>query len=67
MANNKVIINVDYCKGCGICVSVCPAKILKINEDFKVEVIAEEKCMGCGICEVYCPDFAIIIKKEVKV
>ncbi|MGB9793751.1 MULTISPECIES: 4Fe-4S binding protein [Caldisericum] len=66
MAKNRVIINKDFCKGCGICVSVCPAKILRIGEDFKVEVVNEERCMGCGMCEVFCPDFAILIKKEVK-
>ncbi len=67
MGKNKVIVNKDYCKGCGICVSVCPVKILKIGEDFKVEVENEEKCIGCGMCELYCPDFAIIVKKGITV
>ena len=38
----KVTINQDRCKGCGLCVSVCPKKVLaldtgKLNEsDFSL-------------------------------
>lgn len=28
----KVTFNEDICKGCGLCVEVCPKKILKIDE-----------------------------------
>lgn len=32
--NQKVIgINLDYCKGCGICANVCPPKVSAIRMD----------------------------------
>ncbi len=63
----KIIIDVDCCKSCGICVELCPMKILRISNNVNkygyryVEVIDESKCTGCRICERYCPDFAIYI------
>ncbi|MGC8645268.1 MAG: 4Fe-4S binding protein [Thermoplasmata archaeon] len=34
MQGEKTIsINYDYCKGCGICASVCPLKIITMEEE----------------------------------
>ena len=58
------------CKGCGICVSKCPAKILAISgrRNAKgaevVEVTEEEKCTACGSCQDLCPDLAIWVCNE---
>jgi len=32
LEDDHVKINYDYCKGCGICVSVCPVKAIKMEE-----------------------------------
>jgi len=65
------IINEKLCKGCGICVGVCPKQVLiisptKINTKGLniAEVQAPEKCIGCELCETVCPDFAITIVEE---
>ncbi len=34
MAKAKVNINQEFCKGCGLCVNICPKKILVIGNDF---------------------------------
>ncbi len=58
----RVIINQDWCKGCGICIFFCPKKILEAEGlDQKVRVTDESLCINCGLCEVHCPDFAIQI------
>lgn len=61
----KVLINEEWCKGCEICVDVCPKHILKMR-DFVAVVEDEEDCTGCMLCEQLCPDFAIEIKSPEK-
>ena len=54
-----------YCKGCEICVKLCPTATLEIK-DFKVHVVRIEDCNGCTLCEVRCPDFAIEVSNPDK-
>ena len=58
MAIPIIEINEKYCKGCGICVTFCPAKVLAL-ENFKAKAIKPEACVKCMQCELRCPDFAI--------
>ncbi len=60
---NKVITEIDWCKGCGICVAFCPRKVLELKNN-KVYVIDNEKCNECGVCEEKCPDFAIYLRRR---
>ena len=53
----------QWCKGCDICVRMCPQKCLDLNEEQVVEFVRGEDCTGCRICEWLCPDFAIKIHK----
>ena len=58
-------VNVDFCKGCGICVEFCPPVALEMSKGFNAKgyhtpVLSHpELCTGCDLCGVYCPDFAI--------
>ncbi len=64
MAKGKVAatvtIDVDTCKGCELCIYVCPPQVLKMSEDFnKVGYqypILLEGCTGCENCARICPD-----------
>jgi len=60
-------IDTDGCKGCGLCVSVCPKNVLEISNDVNVKgyfpayQARPEDCIHCAICCVMCPDVAISI------
>ena len=62
MKNKKLVINLKWCKGCGICAEFCPTKCLVVKE--KVEITDIEKCIKCGQCENRCPDYAIYLEEE---
>ena len=59
----KLVINTDWCKGCGICVAFCPKKVLTLQKE-KVALLDRENCILCGQCELRCPDYAIFIEEE---
>lgn len=61
-----VNVNTKFCKGCEICVQVCPKDILSINDRLKAEVQNVDQCTGCLSCEIYCPDFAIAVREVAK-
>lgn len=66
----KVEVLSEYCKSCGLCVSVCPKKILTIGDKanrkgyYPVVVSEPEQCIGCSMCGVMCPDLAIEVYRE---
>ena len=66
----KVTINQDRCKGCGLCVSVCPRKVLaldtaKLNrKGYNPSApVRPEDCIGCAMCAMMCPDCVITVEK----
>jgi len=54
----KINIIKEWCKGCEICVEVCPRDVLEMK-DFVAKVKDISRCTGCMLCELLCPDFAI--------
>jgi NAD-dependent dihydropyrimidine dehydrogenase PreA subunit len=60
-ARGKVTINVDECKGCGLCVESCPPKCLELAEELSSYGVHPahyrgNECSGCGICFYCCPE-----------
>jgi len=71
MAGRRGILHiaVDSCKGCGLCVSVCPEAVLTIDEShvnlkgyYPVAVESEENCIACLSCALICPDCIFTIE-----
>ena len=67
-----VVVNDDWCKGCGFCYTFCPRQVLDKSKEFNTKgyyppvVIAADRCVGCRLCEALCPDFAIYVREEPK-
>ncbi len=66
----KVTFREDRCKGCKLCVDVCPKKIVFIQDDVlngkgyhPAGVKDMEKCIGCAFCATICPDCVITVER----
>lgn len=64
-----IYIDQRLCKGCKLCLSVCPKDVFSISQEVNQKgynfAVAEnpERCIVCKKCETYCPDFAIYVEK----
>ena len=69
MAKGTVLVDVDRCKGCELCTTVCSAQVLHMGHDRfnargyrPVELVDPEgKCTGCAICALICPDVVLTV------
>lgn len=68
----KVMFYEEKCKGCRLCTTVCPKKIVVINTEklnlkgFHPAGVPDadmEKCIGCAFCATICPDCVIEVEK----
>ena len=71
MAKIKGAIKVDVekCKGCGLCVVACPTNVLALANEvngkgYNYAYMANpEACIGCVSCGLVCPDSVIEVYK----
>ncbi len=56
-------ISSDTCKGCGLCVSICPKHVLVLDETcvnqigyHPVRLTDPSDCTSCALCARICPD-----------
>jgi 2-oxoglutarate ferredoxin oxidoreductase subunit delta len=71
LATGLIEINVELCKDCKLCMSVCPHQLIESSDQlnqkgyysafFSEKQIKKEerKCTGCGLCAISCPEIAI--------
>ena len=66
----KVTFNEVKCKGCELCVTACPKKIVVMAKDrlnnkgfHPAEVLEMDKCTGCKSCALMCPDTVIVVER----
>jgi len=65
----KAKIDKEICKGCGLCVTACPKKIIALSKTeinkqgyFAAEITDIDACIGCAFCAIMCPDVAIKVE-----
>ncbi len=64
----RIVIDDTLCKGCYLCISVCPNECITIADTLNEKgyhpaqftgACGNRSCTGCALCAVICPDIAI--------
>lgn len=65
----KIVIDTERCKGCGLCIAVCPKNSIVVSQESNKNGYfpAQAKnidCTGCSQCAIVCPEGIIEIHWE---
>ena len=65
----KIVIDMERCKGCGLCITVCPRNSIAISRESNKNGYfpAQAKnidCTGCTSCAIVCPEGIIEVLLE---
>jgi len=60
-SRGTITIDVDTCKGCELCITACPPRVLSMTEEvnhfgYRYPQL-NPGCTGCAACLMVCPDF----------
>lgn len=61
----KIEINQELCKGCELCISFCPKKLITLSDKLNAAGYLpsafndSKECTGCATCATVCPEVAI--------
>ena len=65
----KITIDFERCKGCGLCVTVCPRSGIVISKKSNKKgyfptVAKNADCTGCCVCALMCPEALIEVFRD---
>lgn len=69
-AVGEVLINIEKCKSCELCILACPEETLALGKSinhkgYQYVVKINDNCTGCGNCAIICPDAVITVYRKV--
>ena len=61
LTRGTVVIAVERCKGCELCIPACPPAVLSMSDDrnalgYRFPLLAPG-CTACQACHAVCPDY----------
>ena len=68
LTRGSVVIDVEACKGCDLCIDACPPNVLVMTTDvvnargYRYPLLLPG-CTGCKACSQICPDFVFQVYK----
>ncbi|MDX1613620.1 MAG: 4Fe-4S dicluster domain-containing protein [Candidatus Promineifilaceae bacterium] len=72
MAQGRIAIDIERCKGCELCREACPPRVIDLADELNskgyrpaILLDPELACTGCGLCAVVCPDACITVFRTV--
>lgn len=73
MAKSKgdVIIDIERCKGCELCIVECPEDTLALansinHKGYRYAMKINTNCTGCAVCAIVCPDAVITVYRKIE-
>ncbi len=63
----KIEVNAELCKGCKLCIPVCPKKLIVMGDAYNSKGIKtviqpdSSECTACKLCGIMCPEAAISV------
>lgn len=64
-----IVVDVEQCKGCSLCVVSCPQKVIALAAEVNGKgynyayMALPDACIGCANCGLVCPDSVITVYK----
>ncbi len=65
-----IVVDVERCKGCGVCVGACPGEVIALHHEVNAKgynylyMKTPDDCTGCANCAIVCPDSCITVYRQ---
>lgn len=61
-----IVINIERCKGCEVCIAACPVNAIGLSKEvngkgYRYAMTINNECTGCTNCSIVCPDGVITV------
>jgi len=70
-ALGDVVIDIERCKGCELCIDACPEETLGLfekinNKGYRFAMLINLTCTGCVNCALVCPEGIITVYRKIE-